>query len=209
MAQKRWVIGVTAFLLVAMLLAGFVAIAAEVGSKEDPIVSSSYMYEEFQPQLMAKIDEIVKGKSDEYATTLNAKFAELTTQLEQRISGVSGGGSANLANDAAFVDAVAAAVIAKMPAGSTNVDGAVFQKVEVKSGKTVKCEIGTELILRGGSATCVAASSPGLINLSTGGELANGKALEKSNHYISTIAGRGFKATADVTIFIRGKYTIA
>lgn len=209
MSQKRWAVGVTAFLAVSLMLAGFVAFAAETGSQEDPALSASYITDEFQPVIYAKIDELVKLSVDGYSSDMTARIDALSAQVNS-----GSGGSADLtglASDSDFITAVAAAVIEKLPASpsggvASTVGG--WAKVEVKNGKTLTSELGTEVMLRLGSATCVATGSPGLIDMTTGGDLANGKALEKNHHYVCTVAGRGIKASADVTIFVRGGYTI-
>jgi len=207
MIKKKWAIGVTAFLVVSLLLAGFVAFAAETGSQADPAVSLSYITEEFQPAIIQKIDEIVKQRADEYAADMNQRINSLSAQI-------SGGGASidasGLVNDADFISSVAAAVLEQMPVISGGGgEGGGMQRVEVQNGKTVTLVVGSEVVLRIGSATVVASGSPGLINLTTGNDLADGRPLERNHNYLCTIAGRGFKAASDVTVFIRGGYTIS
>ncbi|MCL2081026.1 MAG: hypothetical protein FWH16_02885 [Oscillospiraceae bacterium] len=207
MDKRKWAVGVTAFLLVALLLAGFVAFASDTGSQADPAVSLSYITEEFQPAIMQKIDEIVRLRADEYAADMNRRINDMASQVG------GGGGSVDasrLVDDAGFISAVVAAVIEQMPLSSVGGgEAGGMQRVDVKNGGTVTLEIGAEVVLRIGSATCVAGGTPGLIDLTTAGELANGRALEKNRLYLCTIAGRGFKATSDVTVFIRGGYTVS
>ena len=65
-------------------------------------------------------------------------------------------------------------------------------------------------MLRIGSATVVSGTEPGLIDVTTGGTLNNGKALEKNHLYMATIADRAVKAgAATVKLLIRGGYTLA
>ena len=53
-------------------------------------------------------------------------------------------------------------------------------------------------------------TEPGLIDVTTGGTLNNGKALEKNHLYMATIADRAVKAgAATVKLLIRGGYTLA
>jgi hypothetical protein len=80
--------------------------------------------------------------------------------------------------------------------------------VDVPSGKTVTLDVGSEALLRIGSATCVATATPGLIDMTTGGDLSGGSALVANHLYLCTMANHGFKATAAVKIFIRGGYKI-
>ncbi|MCL1820418.1 MAG: hypothetical protein FWG36_07175 [Oscillospiraceae bacterium] len=205
MVKKRWTIGVTAFLVLSLLVGVLVAYAAETGSQADPVISQSYITEEFQPQIMRKIEDVVKKVTDDYAGEMNAKINQLASQ-----SGGSSFNTSSLIIDPDFINAIAAAVIEQMPVTSSGGGTAGgMAKVEVANGKTLSLELGSSIVLRLGSATCVASGSPGLINLTTGGDLAADKVLEKNHLYLATIAGRGFKATADVTVFVSGGYTIS
>lgn len=84
-----------------------------------------------------------------------------------------------------------------------------FKVISVASGKTLIGDVGTEIMLRIGTATCVASSSPGLIDSSDAVILSGGGALKTNHLYMVTVEDRGFKATSDVKIVIRGTYTIS
>lgn len=91
-------------------------------------------------------------------------------------------------------------------AGSTE----TFAVVTLAKGQVLTGDIGCEVMLRIGTASCVTPSNPGLIDETTGSTLSNGKALEVNHLYMMTIEGRGVKATADVTkLMVRGTYTVA
>ena len=61
-----------------------------------------------------------------------------------------------------------------------------------------------------GTASCVASSTPGLIDSTAGNTINNGAALTKNHLYMATIEGRSVKATAaTVKVMVRGGYTIA
>ncbi len=93
--------------------------------------------------------------------------------------------------------------------GATS-SSAVFTVVTLSSGQTLTGDIGCEVMLRVGSATCVSPSSPGLIDESSAVTLDNGGALLQNHLYMMTIEGRGVKATAATTkLLVRGSYTIA
>ncbi len=204
MLQNKWVLGVFTFLLVAMLFAGYLAVAAEIGSKDDPLVAVSYIQNELMPVLNDKIDAAVQIKNKEYSDQLNQQYQTLLGEFQRKAAELmTGSGSIN---DEAFVNAVAEQIIAKQGSSGGVSDG--MKKVEVASGKTVTLDIGAEVLLRVGAATCVADSATGLIDMTTGSTLAGGAALEKSHLYLSTIEGRGFKCTANCTVFIRGGYTV-
>lgn len=84
-----------------------------------------------------------------------------------------------------------------------------YQVVTLKSGQIIKGKVGCELLLRIGTAACVAQYSPGLVDMTGGGSLDSGGSLEKNHLYLVTIEGGGLKATAStVKVLARGSYTI-
>ena len=85
-----------------------------------------------------------------------------------------------------------------------------FSVVTLSSGQVLTGDIGCEVMLRVGSATCVSPSSPGLIDETAATTLNNGGALVQNHLYMMTIEGRGVRATAATTkLLVRGSYTIA
>ena len=85
-----------------------------------------------------------------------------------------------------------------------------FVLVTMKKGETLKGSVGTEVMLRVGTATCTASSAPGLIDTTSAGSIDNGAALSKNHLYMMTIEERGVKATAaTVKVLVRGTYTVA
>jgi len=85
-----------------------------------------------------------------------------------------------------------------------------FTLVTLSNGQTLTCSVGTELLLRTGSAVSNGASSPRLINETDATSItSSGKALEKNNMYMVTIQSNGIKATANNTrVLVCGTYTI-
>ena len=82
--------------------------------------------------------------------------------------------------------------------------------VTLNEGQTLTGGVGCEVMLRVGSAVCVAPSDPGLIDETTAATLANGGALVQNHLYMMTIDGRGVRATGGVTkVLARGSYTVA
>ena len=93
--------------------------------------------------------------------------------------------------------------------GTGGGSSASYTLVTLTSGQTMSLEVGCEVMLRVGGATCVSPSTPGLIDETTGGTLENGKALVKNHLYMMTIEGRGVKAgSGTVKVLVRGSYTI-
>lgn len=109
------------------------------------------------------------------------KADELTKKFDQAISNVSAG------------------------AGGSS----VFSVVTLSKGQTLVGDVGCEVMLRVGSATCGADGSTGLIDVTGGSNLTDGKALEKNHLYMVTISTRSVTATAEtVKVLVRGPYTI-
>ena len=94
--------------------------------------------------------------------------------------------------------------------GTGSASSAEFTVVTLSSGQTLTGDIGCEVMLRIGSASCVSPSNPGLIDETTAAALNNGGALAVNHLYMMTIEGRGVKAGAATTkLLVRGSYTIA
>ena len=85
-----------------------------------------------------------------------------------------------------------------------------FTVVTLSKGQVLTGDIGCEVMLRVGTASCVSPSSPGLIDESSASTLNNGGALVQNHLYMMTIEGRGVQDTAATTkLLVRGTYTIA
>ncbi|MEG2222728.1 MAG: hypothetical protein RRY95_08390, partial [Oscillospiraceae bacterium] len=92
---------------------------------------------------------------------------------------------------------------------ATPTAAANFTVVSLEKGQTLRGDLGCEVLLRVGTAVCVADSAPGLVDSTDGGSLQNGGGLVKNHLYLMTIENRGVKATADgVKLMTRGSYTI-
>ena len=93
---------------------------------------------------------------------------------------------------------------------SGSASSANFTLVTLSSGQTLTGSVGCEVLLRVGTASCVASSAPGLIDETTGGTLAGGSALAQNHLYMMTVENRGVKATAaTVKLLVRGGYTVS
>ena len=97
-----------------------------------------------------------------------------------------------------------------VPGGTASSSAASFAVVTLNEGQTLTGGVGCEVMLRVGSAVCVAPSDPGLIDETTAATLATGGALVQNHLYMMTIDGRGVRATGGVTkVLARGSYTVA
>lgn len=98
----------------------------------------------------------------------------------------------------------------KMSGSSGGSGGAAsFTVVEVPSGSRVICDAGTELILRQGSGTVIATDKGGLSDTTWGYDLSNGTNIPANHMLIVPVGdGRGFTATSNVIVMIKGGYEI-
>lgn len=221
MVSKRWIAGVCSVLIVVLLLAGGAAVAAELGGKDDPLVSLSYI-EQLIPQLNENIEKVISEKVNEFDASLDTKIEEVNKSIDEKISRFEEQYAAGFANQD-FIDKVAAALADKGLSGSTGSgeggltggsgEGYLFTRVDVKSGDTLIGEVGTEILWRLGTGVCVSPGSPGLIDISIGGDngagdLPAGGQLKQNHVYVVTVSDRGFKATSDCRVMIKGPYTI-
>ena len=114
---------------------------------------------------------------------VDAKIAQRNSQIVQQLGGQGGSGSAT---------------------------ASTFTVVTLSSGQVLTGDIGCEVMLRVGTASCVAPSAPGLIDESAGSTLSDGGALVQNHLYMMTVEGRGVRATAATTkLLVRGSYTIS
>lgn len=128
------------------------------------------------------IPQIVEQVEDRTAQRQEELEESFRTQLSQYQQGGQGGGSAS----------------------------AGYTLVTLAQGQGMRLEVGCEVLLRVGSASVQADSSPALIDLSTGGTVNSGASLEKNHLYMSTIEGRTLSAdAATVKVLVRGGYTVA
>ena len=219
MSKRKWILTTSAFLMILLLLTGYMAIAAEFGSQDDPVVALSYITDVLAPEILENVNDNIELKSKEFSTQMNQKLTEYTSQLDATIKEFEER-NLNIATDAQFIDAVTTQVMARLngtsaPGTSTApttpaIGGNDWKLIEVPKGKSVVFEVGGMVLLRVGDATCVAPSDPGLINLTTATVLNNGNNLAKNNLYMITVQGRGFKATGSTNkLLVSGTYTIS
>lgn len=213
MLPKKWVIGVTALLLIVLLLAGYLAVAAEYGSQNDPLVTLSYI-EELIPELQQTIDKAIESKTAEFDTTLDQKIKQALDSIDAKIAEFKNDYSSDIVDDA-FINSIADMVYEKIRSSggtggtvSEGASGGLFTVVRFKSGQTVIGDVGTEILWRFGTANCVSPGTPGLIDVTSGTDLPNGGALQQNHLYVVTVEKRGFKATSDCVILVKGSYNV-
>lgn len=84
-----------------------------------------------------------------------------------------------------------------------------FKVVTLTSGQVMTCQVGTEIMLRVGSAESYGPDSPRLVDETDGTTLTSaGSALVKNHMYMVTIVNNGIKSTGSTKVLVRGTYTI-
>lgn len=128
------------------------------------------------------IPQIVKQaeeKTAERQQELERSFTDQLKQYQQGGQGSSGGGSAS------------------------------YTLVSLSSGQVMSLGVGCEILPRIGALTVKAATTPALIDLSTGGTVNSGASLTRNHLYMATIADRTLTASGDVKLLVRGSYTVS
>ncbi len=204
--RRRMLLFTGALVLTALLSGGlFIALAAQGGTADDPLITKSYIDSVFKPQIMGLIDEAVS----EAANTESANLQALITDYENRINNKINEfktSTGNVVDNAEYIRLLKEAIREKLLSITVTPsdDAQTFMLVSVKSGQKLTCKVGCELILRTGSAVCVG----GLLDVTSSSDLSNNSALTQNTLYIAGADGNGLSATADATLLVRGDYSI-
>ncbi len=98
----------------------------------------------------------------------------------------------------------------KLNSSGGTADAEAFSVVSLSKGQTLKCAVGTEIMLRIGSVASAGPDSPRLIDETDGTQLSDaGSALVKNHMYMVTIVNNGITATSSAKVLIRGSYTVS
>lgn len=183
MKKNPWLARLAGLMLASYtLLAVTVAASGGAGTQSDPLVTLSYLNDTFMEQLLTKVDERLTARDAELAQKLGEQVRQDTRALSERYGTGADGGSG-------MADA--------------------FAVVTLSNGQTLYGDVGCEVMLRVGTASCVASSTPGLIDETDASTLSGGKGLMQNHLYMMTISDRGVKATAATTkLLVRGSYWI-
>lgn len=178
--NKKWPIRVMSLALAAVCLCGGVALAA--GDKTDPLITLSYLEETFMPDLLKDITAQTENAKEELEDQFSDDLDSYESNMNQLVAGAQAGDS-----------------------GETS----AYAVVSMTSGQKMALGVGCEVMLRVGSATVTAATSPALIDTTTGDTLTNGGSLVQNHLYMATISDRTLNATAStVMLLVRGSYTV-
>lgn len=199
--MKKLTSGIGAFLLVFTLCVGYVAVASDLGTREDPVVSLSYINDVLQPKIMTATDKVFSEKLESFTNEIDKKITELSSKLSNKATELQNQILLNKDN-ADFIKKVAEQV--NLVSSSSNPDNS-YASVKVTKGTSLISSVGTEMVLISGEAVSL---SNGLINL-TIGEQSNNKSILKNNLYLTDDVGSGIKANSDITILVRGEYKLS
>lgn len=182
MKKKKWRTGACA-VLVGLVLTAFVAIASEVGSQGDPLVTLSYLQETFLTQILDSVDEKLAVRSE-----------VLSQQILDQIN--------DTKRD----------ILIELGSSYGDEDGGMavsFTAVTLTAGQTLYSDMGCEVLLRSGSAVCISdgKSVPGLVDTTDGTSINDGSTLLQNHLYLMTDQ-RGVQARGEVLLLVRGAYRI-
>ena len=168
-------------LVSATVLTLTVAATGGAGTSSDPLVTLSYLNEKFLPQILSEVDKKTASREQPLSSKLTEQVKSETQAFEQKYGASSGNTSGGTA--------------------------ASFTVVTLNQGQILY--MGCEAMLRTGSGVCVAASTPGLIDETSGAALAGGLALQQNHLYMATVDSRGVQASANSTkLLVRGNYSV-
>lgn len=167
-------------ILVGTVLAAFMAIAAEVGSQGDPLVTLSYLNETFMNQILTRVDEKIAVRNEGLKTELEQKIGEAEREILLHLGGSFG--------------------------SATGGSAVTFTSVTLTGGQTLLGTPGSEIMLRSGSAACYIGGS-GLVD-NTDGTITGPGGMLQTNHLYLTTDNSGVTASGNVVLLVRGDYTI-
>lgn len=167
-------------------LCAFGAVTVIVGAAA--LAATSYGGSSDPLVTLSYINDVVKPELlSKFDSQLDAKITELKGELDKKVAALESqyGSAAELA------------------------ERSTYKVVTLENGQKLTGSVGTELLLRIGSASVYTTYTPGLIDTTMGSELNSGESLVKNHLYMVTIDGRTIKATAHTMIVVRGDYTIS
>lgn len=188
-----------------LFVAGGISVMAEYGDSSDPLVSKSYIDSVLTPQVEEKIDAAIadnKGLIEKYVSQQLSSHKAL---VDQKIAKIESG---NISISQSVIDSIASKVVDDIKKEGIAV-GTSWQVVTIPAGSSLVGQVGTEIVLRVGSASVYSTGSVGIVNLSNGAMLDPGKPLAANNLYLVSIAERGVKAGSNgATVLVSGSYVI-
>lgn len=159
-----------------------ITVAAAYDSSEDPLISLSYLNDVFKNEFEEEIDEKLTSLENRLTDAINNSSSETQTPPDTTTAPVTNPGTSS-----------------------------TYEVIELTSGDAIYAVSACDIMLRAGTATCIAPdASQGIADYTDAVEIYNGQAFTK-NHMclIPRGDGRGLLATSEsVYIMVRGEYTI-
>lgn len=186
MKNKKFIILMSA--AAALTAALGITVAAAYDSSEDPLISLSYLKNIFKPEILEEVDERIDKRlgSCEIEEDTDSETEEPEETETEEVYTPSG-------------------------EETTAASSATYEVVELKNGDAIYAVTACDIMLRSGTAICIAPdANQGIADYTSAEEIYNGMSFTK-NHMclIPRGDGRGLLATSEsVFVMIRGDYTI-
>ena len=168
-------------LLALTLLLGTGAAFASGGGKSDPLVTLSYLTDIALPELLDDLTDVTEVIADDLRDDLSDQIDTYEDEMT--------------------------ALVASADTGSQGNE--TYTLLTLTDGQTLAPAVGCEMMLRVGSITVNAATSPALIDITTGEGVNNGTSLTKNHLYMATIPDRTLgPVSGTVKLLVRGSFTV-
>ena len=161
--KNRWVLRLTALLLVSCLAMTGVSLAVEPGSASDPLVTLSYLNETFLGQIMTKVDQKIAARNSQLlqqsggtGSASSAEFTVVTLSKGQTLTGGIGCEVMLRVGTASCVSPSSPGLIDETTAGTLNNAGVLVTNhlyMMTIEGRGVKAGSATTKLLVRGSYT--------------------------------------------------------
>lgn len=183
---RKWPVHLAAGALACLCLLGVALAAGTQGTQSDPLVTVSYLNQQVTPAILDQVDLRIAQQEANFRAQLSSEVDRYVSEVEDRLR-MGGGGSG----------------------GSWSGGGdAAYQVVSLSAGQVLSGGAGCEILLRAGTALCMASDEPGLVDTSAGSTLSGGSTLAANHLYLSPAEGHGLQAATAVTLMVRGSYRI-
>ena len=177
--MKRFKPLIITTLMITLLLSSYVAISAEYGSKDDPLVSLSYINDVLMPETIEEVDKIIADRTKVYIDELDKKMTQFADEFEV------------VSTNDQFIEKVSGEILKSQQ---------TVEVLKLKAGENIEINSGAEFLVREGSATCTA----GILNV-TSGEMGNAK-TSLNNLYLAVDDVQTITINQDSTVMVFGEY---
>ena len=203
--KRKGIYALTSLLIVGLFVVGAVSVMAEYGDSNDPLITKSYIDSVLTRDVEQMIDNAIADKKTVIDNYVSNAMTAHKAEIDKKIASINTG---NINISQSMVDSIANDVVAQIKKDGISV-GTSWEVVQIPAGKSLVGQVGTEILLRIGSAKVYSTGSVGIVNLSAGGMTNPGAAVVANNLYLVSIADRGVTAGANgATVLVSGSYVI-